>query len=200
MDTMLKSLFTCFLAKTRRGVSWKNRGHGPGGCCYSDWGCYSQLLRELDEEDPPSYRSWLRMDKDAFNFLLRMVEPQTRGRDAQLCEAILAGECLTITLRYLATGFTFSALEYTFCVSQHNILNCYLDLQRHVWEPQEGIHESADDSGGVGGHSKEVWGKLELPTLSWFPKWQTHHHTVSTECWFPFIIITKGPTPLCLWR
>lgn len=120
--------------------------------------------------------------------------------DAQLCEAILAGECLTITLRYLATGFTFSALEYTFCVSQHNILNCYLDLQRHVWEPQEGIHESADDSGGVGGHSKEVWGKLELPTLSWFPKWQTHHHTVSTECWFPFIIITKGPTPLCLWR
>lgn len=132
MDTMLKSLFTCFLAKTRRGVSWKNRGHGPGGCCYSDWGCYSQLLRELDEEDPPSYRSWLRMDKDAFNFLLRMVEPQTRGRDAQLCEAILAGECLTITLRYLATGFTFSALEYTFCVSQHNILNCYLDLQRHV--------------------------------------------------------------------
>lgn len=36
-------------------------------------------------------------------------------------EAIPVGERLAITLRYLATGQTFSSLEYTFRVSRHSI-------------------------------------------------------------------------------
>ena len=84
-------------------------------------GCYSQLLRELADEDPPSYKNWLRMDQHNFNILLSLVEPTLTRQDTVMREAIPAGERLAITLRYLATGHSFSSLEYVFRVSRHSI-------------------------------------------------------------------------------
>lgn len=84
-------------------------------------GCYSQLLRELADEDPPSYKNWLRMEQQTFNSLVCLLKPSLQRQDTVMREAIPVGERLAITLRYLATGHTFRSLEYVFRVSRHSI-------------------------------------------------------------------------------
>lgn len=84
-------------------------------------GCYSQLLRELADEDPPSYKNWLRMEQQTFNSLVCLLKPSLQRQDTVMREAIPVGERLAITLRYLATGHTFRSLEYVFQVSRHSI-------------------------------------------------------------------------------
>lgn len=61
------------------------------------------------------------MGQNTFNSLVSLVEPSLRRQDTVMREAIPVGERLAITLRYLATGQTFSSLEYTFRVSRHSI-------------------------------------------------------------------------------
>lgn len=61
------------------------------------------------------------MDQGTFNNLVRLLEPTLQRQDTVMREAIPVGERLAITLRYLATGHTFSSLEYTFRVSRHSI-------------------------------------------------------------------------------
>lgn len=79
------------------------------------------MLRELADEDPPSYKNWLRMDPHTFKSLVCLLKPALQRQDTVMREAISVGERLAITLRYLATGHTFRALEYTFRVSRHSI-------------------------------------------------------------------------------
>lgn len=68
------------------------------------FGCYENLMRELALEDE-SYRSWIRMDTSAFQELLGRLRPLIT-KDTSFREAIDAGECLSVALRYLATGET----------------------------------------------------------------------------------------------
>lgn len=79
------------------------------------------MLRELAAEDPPSYKNWLRIDEDSFNFLVTLLTPSLQRQDTVMRKAIPVGERLAITLRYLATGHTFQDLEYQFRVSRHSI-------------------------------------------------------------------------------
>ncbi|KAL2102135.1 hypothetical protein ACEWY4_001303 [Coilia grayii] len=61
------------------------------------------------------------MDQDSFNGLVTLLEPSLQRQDTVMREAIPVGERLAITLRYLATGHTSRALEYSLRVSRHSI-------------------------------------------------------------------------------
>lgn len=74
-------------------------------------GFYDNLVRELAMEDSDAYRRLLRMDMDSFNILLELVRPRIKKEDTNFREAISAGNRLTITLRYLATGKCSSCLD-----------------------------------------------------------------------------------------
>ena len=76
-------------------------------------GAYSSLLKELESEDPSSYRNFLRMDNDTFNELLSLVTPMIEKKSTTMREAISPGERLALTLRYLATGYSFILAENT---------------------------------------------------------------------------------------
>ncbi|XP_042897245.2 uncharacterized protein [Parasteatoda tepidariorum] len=84
-------------------------------------GCYENLLRKLALEDQESYRRFLRMDTESFEYLLERIEPLISRQDTHMRKAIPAGERLAITLRYLATGETQSSIAFQFRVAQNTI-------------------------------------------------------------------------------
>ena len=67
-------------------------------------GVYANLLRELNAEDPETFRQYHRLDTDAFNKILSMVGPVIQKKDTVMRTTISPGERLAITLRFLATG------------------------------------------------------------------------------------------------
>nr|XP_049466041.1 uncharacterized protein LOC120957856 [Anopheles coluzzii] len=64
---------------------------------------------------------FLRMKKEDFFHLLSLVGPKIAKMDTDFRKAITEQEKLLITLRYLATGETFTSLQYVFRVSRHSI-------------------------------------------------------------------------------
>lgn len=83
----------------------------PRSCWVSPWlkgrreqGAYENLMRELALDDGEAYRRFIRMDTATFEDLLQRVAPLITKRDTPFRRAIVAGERLAITLRYLATG------------------------------------------------------------------------------------------------
>lgn len=97
-------------------------------CWVRDWvkrrqelGCYTQLLRELENEVPHLYKNFLRMNIDDFNNLLQMVTPLIEKKKSFLREPIPPGERLALTLRFLASGDSFISLQYLFRIPQSTI-------------------------------------------------------------------------------
>ena len=67
-------------------------------------GIFSNLLRELDYEDPGKFCQFLRIDRNEFENDLAKVEPIIYKKDTNMRQSVSAGESLSITLRFLATG------------------------------------------------------------------------------------------------
>ena len=65
---------------------------------------YHRLLRELSLEDHETLKNWTRLDHKQYQELLQLVEPLISKTDTRMRRAVTAGERLTLTLRYLATG------------------------------------------------------------------------------------------------
>ena len=61
-------------------------------------------MNELRLCDVSSYLNFVRMDAVTFEVLLTSVAPRITSRDTLMRQAILPGERLAITLRFLATG------------------------------------------------------------------------------------------------
>ena len=68
-----------------------------------DAGSFSNLLQELDCEDPAESRQFHRLDRNKFEDVLAKVEPIIYKEDTNMRQSISAGERLSITLRFLAT-------------------------------------------------------------------------------------------------
>ncbi|KAJ8935365.1 hypothetical protein NQ318_001342, partial [Aromia moschata] len=84
-------------------------------------GASSVLLKELSCEDPSAYRNHLRMSKKMFETLLEMVNSDLTKQDTNMRQALPAKLKLEVTLRYLATGDSFSSLMYLYRVSKSTI-------------------------------------------------------------------------------
>lgn len=60
------------------------------------------LFRELRDEDPDSFRAYLRMDLESFDYLLNLLTLHVCVSDCYR-KPVPARERLAVTLRYLAT-------------------------------------------------------------------------------------------------
>ena len=70
-------------------------------------GAYHHLMRELERVqamDVSSYLNFVRMNASTFETLLTKVAPLIARKDTNMRDAIPPGECLAVTLRFLATG------------------------------------------------------------------------------------------------
>lgn len=63
-----------------------------------------RLMRELQEEDPATFRQWIRLDREQYGELLALVTPLIEKQDTNMRLAVTPAERLALTLRYLATG------------------------------------------------------------------------------------------------
>lgn len=76
----------------------------------------NELLRELVAEPSGEFNKFTRMSQSDFNNLLSKVLPMIAKQDTQLRPSIPAKIRLAITLRFLATGDSFSS-HYIFKTS-----------------------------------------------------------------------------------
>lgn len=114
-------------------------------CWVRDWvsrreerGCYLSLMKELETEDPGAY--FLRMPKNDFDYLLNLVTPLIMKSDTVMRKAIPAGEKLSVTLRYLATGDTFASLQYMFRIPKNTISNFICEVCEAIYNVLKNDH------------------------------------------------------------
>ncbi|XP_053395798.1 uncharacterized protein LOC123528006 [Mercenaria mercenaria] len=68
-----------------RGRQWV----GPWIARRGQYGAYHALMQELRQEDPRSYKNFVRMDKDTFTELLELVTPLIKKKDTFMRNSIL---------------------------------------------------------------------------------------------------------------
>ncbi len=78
----------------------------------------SNILSILDNEH---FKNFTRMSVQDFEFLINLVGPKIKKKDTHLREAIPVKIRLAITLRFLATGDSYTSLQYVFRVSKQRI-------------------------------------------------------------------------------
>lgn len=80
------------------------------------------LLRDLKfQHTSGKYKNFTRMSPIDFEYLLNMIGPAIQKTDTKFRKAISVKERLSITLRFLASGDSFTSLQYVFRVSKQAI-------------------------------------------------------------------------------
>ena len=82
---------------------------------------FKTKFEELKIDDSKSFLNYLRMSPNLFDFLLQKVKPFIKKENTIMCESIDSGARLELTLRWLACGGTFTALQYTTRISRSSI-------------------------------------------------------------------------------
>ena len=68
--------------------------------------------------DEEHYKNYLRMDLETFEELVSKLEPLLKKKDTRMRNAISPGEQLAVTLRFLATGESYTSLQYQFRINK----------------------------------------------------------------------------------
>lgn len=87
---------------------------------------------ELESEED-SLIKFIRMDITTFKELVIMLAPHIKKTDTVMRLAIAVEEKVSITLRYLATGETFSSLHYNYRIGTSTIALFVLVVCKAIW-------------------------------------------------------------------
>ena len=79
-----------------------------------DKDAYNNIIQELRLDDVESYRRYLRMNTETFEELLLNISPKLEKQRTMMRKPLSVAEKLACTLRYLATGESFSSLQFQF--------------------------------------------------------------------------------------
>ena len=91
-------------------------------------GAFQNIVKELVDEDLPSFNNFMRMDCMTFQALVENISHKITKRTTMMRKAISASERVALTLGFLATGKSFSSLEYQFRISKRAILNIVFEI------------------------------------------------------------------------
>lgn len=101
-------------------------------------GIHENLIKEIVTEDQKSYINYLRMDSNTFEYILSKVSPFIKRQDTHLRNSISVQDRLMVTLRFLATGESYTSLQYSTRIPQCTI-------SKIVPETCEAIYTSLKD-------------------------------------------------------
>lgn len=77
-----------------------------------------RLLDTLQKSEPVDYKKYLRMPKECYFELLELVTPLILKEDTNMRKAVTPHERLAATLRFLATGQSYSQLQFSTRISR----------------------------------------------------------------------------------
>ena len=80
-------------------------------------GAFHCLLKDL-ESDPEHFLNYLRLDLAIFEQLVEKLNPILKKKDTCMRNAITPSEQLAVTLRFLATGESYTSLQYQFRINK----------------------------------------------------------------------------------
>ena len=95
-------------------------------------GAFHQLVPELASEDEEAFINYFRMNQVKFHFVTARIQEKIAKKNTLMREAISPAERLAVTLRYLATGETFSSLEKQFRISRTAISAIVIEVSSSV--------------------------------------------------------------------
>lgn len=82
----------------------------------------SSLLVELKSQHiSGQYKNFTRMSPTDFEYLLTIIAPKISRQDTIMRSAISPQDRLALTLRFLATGDSYTSLQYTFRISKQSM-------------------------------------------------------------------------------
>ena len=81
-------------------------------------GIHQNLLKELRVEDTSCYKNYLRMDDATFQLVVSKVAPFIARKNTHLRNCISVEDRVLATLRFLATGESYSSLKYSTRIPQ----------------------------------------------------------------------------------
>lgn len=84
-------------------------------------GIQDNLLKELQFEDKHSYRRFLRLNDSTFNYIVMKVTPYIERQNTYFRDAISVNDRVMVTLRFLATGESFTSLQFLTRIPQCTI-------------------------------------------------------------------------------
>ena len=76
------------------------------------FGIYDQLLLELRTEDQRGFKNFMLMPPEMFDELLDRVGPRITKQQTWLRKPLEPGLKLALTLRHLASGSSYSTMQY----------------------------------------------------------------------------------------
>ena len=80
----------------------------------SVFGVYESLLQKMKLDDVEGYQNYLRMSEENFLELVALVRPDIEKQNTWMREAIPTEVKLAATIRFLATGRTYTDSQYEF--------------------------------------------------------------------------------------
>lgn len=89
------------------------------------------LIKELEPEE---FRNYLRMSQTLYNNLLHLVTPKLEKQDTVMRKAISVDERLKVTLRYLATGRSYTDLQYSAIISKQALSSIIPETCKAIYE------------------------------------------------------------------
>lgn len=95
-------------------------------------GAFHQLIRELSCEDDEAFTNYFRLNQVKFQYLTSRLDKRILKQSTMMRDAIGPAERLAVTLRYLATGETFSSLEKQFRICRTAISYIVVEVSFRV--------------------------------------------------------------------
>ena len=84
-------------------------------------GAYHNIMAELYATDIPGFTNFMRMTPEFFEMIKTRLEPRLARQATNYRAPISVGEKLALTIRYLATGESYTSLSCQFTVGRSTI-------------------------------------------------------------------------------
>ncbi|CAH2007715.1 unnamed protein product [Acanthoscelides obtectus] len=100
--------------------------------------------KELQQTDA-KFLSLYRMSKESYTHLVELLVPHIHQRDTHMRECVSAEERILITIRYLATGATFTSISLYFARGDSTVSRIIGEITAIIWDALKDIYMPTPD-------------------------------------------------------